>query len=87
MKVAVWDTYVTKKDGTVMHFDILAPDYIKDEKTIYVFGKEYLRSKNQENQLLTARECSFCHIGKATDEMEMGIRQKGYYIVEMQGCE
>ena len=25
MNVAVWDTYVTKKDGNVMHFDIIAP--------------------------------------------------------------
>ena len=32
MHVAVWDTYVTKKDGTVMHFDIIAPVDIKDEK-------------------------------------------------------
>ncbi|UOX35668.1 DUF2024 family protein [Flavobacterium sediminilitoris] len=23
MKVAVWDAYVTHKDGKVMHFDIL----------------------------------------------------------------
>ena len=35
MKVAVWDTYVTKKDGAVMHFDILAPEDIKDENTIH----------------------------------------------------
>ena len=30
MKIAVWDTYVTKNDGQIMHFDILAPDDIKD---------------------------------------------------------
>ena len=41
MQVAVWDTYVTKKDGAVMHFDIIAPDHIRDEKTIHAFGKEY----------------------------------------------
>jgi len=28
MKVAVWDTYVTKKDGSVMHFDIIVPEEI-----------------------------------------------------------
>lgn len=38
MKIAVWDTYVTKKDGTVMHFDIITPDTIKDEQIIYSFG-------------------------------------------------
>ena len=45
MKVAVWDTYVIRKDGAVMHFDILAPEDIKDENTIHSFGKEYLQSK------------------------------------------
>ena len=30
MEVAVWDTYVKKKDGTVMHFDILAPSHQRD---------------------------------------------------------
>ena len=43
MKVAVWDTYVTKRDGTVMHFDIITPNHIKDEKTIHTFGKKYLQ--------------------------------------------
>lgn len=86
MQVAVWDTYITKKDGTIMHFDIIAPDHIKDEKTIHSFGKEYLRSKEQESQSLTARECSFCHIEKATDEMTASIQQKGYYIIEMENC-
>ena len=58
----------------------------KDEKTIHTFGKEYLLSKNQENQPLTAKECSFCHIEKATDEIELSIQQRGYYIIEMQNC-
>ncbi|RYD82581.1 MAG: DUF2024 family protein [Sphingobacteriales bacterium] len=38
MQVAVWDTYVTKKDGSVMHFDIIAPSTIKDEATIFAYG-------------------------------------------------
>ncbi|AEI51371.1 DUF2024 family protein [Runella slithyformis] len=86
MQVAVWDTYVTKKDGSVMHFDIIAPDHIKDSTIIYTFGKDYLQSKNQGNQPLTAKECNFCHIEKATDEMVLSIQQKGYYIIEMQNC-
>ena len=40
MQVAVWDTYVTKKDGSVMHFDIVAPYAIKDEVIIQEYGKE-----------------------------------------------
>jgi len=87
MQVAIWDTYVTKKDGTIMHFDIVAPEHISNEEIIYTFGKEYLLSKNQENQPLTAKECVFCHIENASDDMILGIQQKGYFIIEMQNCE
>lgn len=86
MQVAVWDTYVTKKDGVVMHFDIITPAHIKDEETIHTFGRKYLLSKNQENQPLTANECSFCHIEEATGEMVSGIRERGYYIIEIENC-
>lgn len=86
MQVAVWDTYVTKKDGSRMHFDIVAPNEIKNEKIIYTFSKEYLQSKDQGGQFLSAKECSFCHIEKATAEMEISIRQKGYFIIEMENC-
>jgi hypothetical protein len=48
MKVAVWDTYATKKDGSVMQFDIIVPEEIKVEESIHSFGKEYLKSKEQE---------------------------------------
>lgn len=86
MQVAVWDTYVTKKDGSVMHFDILAPSEINNPDTIYGFGLQYLQLKNQEGQPLSSKECAFCHIEKATHEMMLTIQKQGYYIVEMQGC-
>lgn len=86
MKVAVWDTYVTKSNGTIMHFDIVAPAEIKDETIIHQYGKEYLKTKDQSGQILSANECSFCHIEIASKEMVSAIGQKGYYIIEMQGC-
>jgi hypothetical protein len=86
MKVAVWDTYVSKADGSVMHFDIIAPDYIKDEKIIHTFGKEYLQSKQLHSLTLTSRECQFCHVEHASEPMIKSIQEKGYYILEMQNC-
>ena len=86
MQVAVWDTYVTKKDSCIMHFDIIAPDHIKDENKILTFGKDYLLSKNQQSQTLTSKECSFCHIEQANDEMLEAIEKQGYYVIEMEGC-
>ena len=86
MKVAVWDTYVTRKDGQVMHFDILVPVDVRNEETIFTFGKNYLQSKNEEGQALSANESQFCHVEQASDEMVASIQQKGYYIIEMQNC-
>lgn len=86
MKVAVWDTYVTKKDGSVMHFDIIVPEEIKDEETIYSYGKVYLKQKGQEGQVLTSRECNFCHVETVKPHWEEGISQQGYYIYEMENC-
>jgi len=86
MKVAVWDTYVTKKDGTIMHFDILAPENIKDTIVIYNYGKDYLKSKGQEGQPLTSKECRFCHIENLRPQWEADIKKKGYFIIEMENC-
>ncbi|HLW09060.1 MAG TPA: DUF2024 family protein [Fermentimonas sp.] len=86
MQVAVWDTYVTKKDGKVMHFDIIAPVETNDPNQIYKYGREYLKSKGQEGQPLTSEECKFCHIEALKPENEAEIREKGYYILEMENC-
>lgn len=86
MKVAVWDTYVTRKDGSIMHFDIIVPDTLKDETIIHTFGKDYLQSKSQDGPPLTAKECCFCHIEAATAEMEDAVSEKGYFILEMENC-
>lgn len=86
-KISVWDTYVTKKNGQIMHFDILAPAEIKDPRIIYNYGKEYLKSKGQEGQSLTAKECQFCHVETLSPKWEKDIQEQGFFIIEMEGCE
>ncbi|MCO5240880.1 MAG: DUF2024 family protein [Chitinophagaceae bacterium] len=86
MKVAVWDTYVTKKDGSVMHFDIIVPSHITDAAMIYRYGKEYLETKGQESQPLASEECRFCHIETVKPQQEAEIDKRGYYIYEMENC-
>ena len=39
LKVSVYDTYVPKKQGGVMHFDILVDSKESDIDKIYGFGK------------------------------------------------
>lgn len=87
MQVAVYDTYVTKKDGSIMHFDILVPDVVTNKEMVYKFGHEYLATKAQAGQPLTAEECRFCHIEQPTEDMLEVISAQGYYIIEMQGCQ
>lgn len=70
-----------------MHFDIIAPVEVKDAAVIYGFGKKYLRSKGQEGQDLAAKQCRLCHIETLKPEWEEDIRNQGYFIIEMEGCE
>lgn len=86
MKVAVWDTYVTKKGGAIMHFDILAPADIRDTSIIFRYGAEYLASKGQGGQPLTANECRFCHVEAVRPDWESDLTTKGYHIIEMENC-
>lgn len=87
MKTAVWDTYVTKKDGSVMHFDIIVPELVKDPAQIYGYGKEYLKTKGEEGQPLTASESRFCHIEPMRPASEASIKERGYDIIEMENCQ
>jgi hypothetical protein len=87
MKVTVWDTYVTKKDGTVMHFDIIAPESVKDTAVIYNYGKMYLKRKGQGGQALSTKECRRCHVRDIQPQWEADIKNQGYYILEMENCD
>jgi hypothetical protein len=86
MKIAVWDTYLTKKNGVEMHFDILAPEDIKDTAIIYNYGVEYLKSKGLEALSITSKECRFCHVESMRTQWELDIKSKGFYIIEMENC-
>ena len=85
-KVNVWDTYVTKKNGEIMHFDIIAPVEITDTSKIYNYGKDYLKNKGQEGQPLSSKQCKLCHIETLQPIWETEINNKGYFIIEMEGC-
>lgn len=85
MSAAVFDTYVTRKDGILMHFDIIVPENTPFEQVVG-FGKIYLAEKGQAGQPLTASECRFCHIEQASEPVSAAFAERGYYIFEMQGC-
>ncbi|MBL7711023.1 MAG: DUF2024 family protein [Chitinophagaceae bacterium] len=84
MQVAVWDTYVKTRSGSVLHFDIIVPDTLKDAGHIYGFGKQYLQSIGEGKSELSMEQCRFCHIESPTAEMLSAIGDKGYYILAME---
>lgn len=86
MKVAVWDTYVKRKDGLIMHFDIIVPEETRDEAIIYGYGKDYLFSKGQGELILSSKQCQFCHIEEVKSQWVDEISRNGYYIYEMENC-
>ena len=85
MECAVYDTYVTKKDGRIMHFDVIVEANTPHEKAIE-YGKEYLNSVEQGGQKMTQEECQFCHIQEAPPVVAKDIQNSGFYIQKMEGC-
>lgn len=85
MQCAVYDTYVEKKDGKTMHFDVIVEENTREEKAIE-YGKQYLESMGQGGQRMTQEECRFCHIQEAQPVVERDITSRGYYIQKMEGC-
>lgn len=84
MKVAVWDTYAKAKDGRVLHFDIIVPEYLTNASTIFQYGKEYLASLGEAESEIHSKNCQFCHIEEPSEDVKKAIQQKGYYIYRME---
>jgi hypothetical protein len=85
MQCAVYDTYVTKKDGKIMHFDVVVEANTPHEKAV-TYGKKFLESVGEGEQRMTQEECQFCHIQQAPAMIEADIQSSGYYIQKMEGC-
>lgn len=85
MKISVYDTYVPKENNQVMHFDILIEENDSLENA-YKYGKNYLNDKGISDYQLTTKECNFCHMESAPEEVERETKEKGYFIIEMENC-
>ena len=85
MQCAVYDTYVTKKDGKIMHFDVIVEASTPQEKAIE-YGKEFLEQVDQGDQTMTQEECQFCHVQEAPPIVAKDIESRGYFIQKMEGC-
>ncbi|MBS4035364.1 MAG: DUF2024 family protein [Ignavibacterium sp.] len=83
MKAAVWDSYIKKDNGNVLHFDVVVPDSRSETAIVYKYAYEYLKSQGIDDVEINVKNCQFCHIETLTDKMISDIESKGFYIIEM----
>ncbi|GIK57389.1 MAG: hypothetical protein BroJett015_30520 [Chloroflexota bacterium] len=85
MNCDVFDTYVTRPDGQLMHFDVIVPTDTEPEMAL-AFGQAYLAAIGVTDSTLTAERCRFCHVEQAMPEVEQAVTRQGYFILAMEGC-
>lgn len=89
MKIAVFDTYVSRPDGRTMHFDVLVRDNEPDKQPdiVYAHARRYLVSKGMHAEALQTEQCRFCHIESASSSVENEINRSGFAILELGNCD
>lgn len=85
MKIDVYDTYATFKDGGIIHFDVFLPSG-GSKKTALQYARAFLKSIGEEADALKSERCNFCHTEIAHTAVEAEIAQSGHYILQMEGC-
>lgn len=84
MNIHVYDTYVKAKDGRTMHFDVFTA--VRDDQKAIEFAKHWLTSIGENEAQVTSKECNFCHVQGASDDVVAAINKDGYFIYKMEGC-
>ena len=87
MKIAVFDSYATRPDGRVMHFDVLVREADRQIEQVLQFGRRYLVAKGVPSATLSAQVCRFCHIESATATVQLAVEQDGFAIIELGNCD
>ena len=85
MKVAIWDIHAIKKDGGIIHFEIIVPNDIKNVALVYEYYRGFFKTKKLRIKLSSVEYCIH-HREVAASEIISVIKEKGYYIIEKEGC-
>ena len=68
-----------------MHFDVLV-EFGGDKFMAYDHAKAWLESIGEKGGQLRQDMCNYCHCEVAPAHIASAIRDKGYYILQMEGC-
>lgn len=85
MKIDVYDTYATSKEGKTIHFDVFLPTG-GDQETALDFAKVFLKTIDESADAVTSERCNFCHSEAASPLVKQTIKEQGHYILQMEGC-
>jgi hypothetical protein len=85
MQLDVFNTYVTRDDGVVMHFDVLMPKGSASEHA-QSNALDWLQTIGITANQVLLDSCQYCHSEDATPEIERDVQQQGYFILQMEGC-
>lgn len=85
MKIDVYDTYARDNEGKKIHFDVLVESKTTKDQA-YQYALEFIKSIGSNNISLEQNMCNFCHSELSDDHTTEEIKQKGYSILQMEGC-
>ncbi len=85
MKIDVYDSYAQTRQGHVMHFDVFVETNTSAEQALQ-YGKNWLESIGENAAGLNQSHCNFCHSEVANPEVQLSIKNDGYFILQMEGC-
>ena len=85
MKIDVYDTYATSKNGNMIHFDVFVEHGALGSRA-FNYAKQFIKEIGEDENALTQSRCNFCHTEVARPHIQETIRREGYYILQMEGC-
>jgi hypothetical protein len=83
--VYVFDTYATRPNGRIMHFDVVLPE--NDAAKALAAARHWLASIGAADTEVRAERCCYCHSEPTAPEaMRKDIESQGYAIYKLEGC-
>ncbi len=85
MKIDVYDSYARADNGGMIHFDVFVEQGTAKEKA-FEYGRFWLTKVGENPDGLDQSRCNYCHSEQANPDIENSIQEKGFYILQMEGC-
>lgn len=85
MKIDVYNTYASHPEHGLLHFDVLLPEGGTQQEA-ESSALLWLNEIGIRPNCIRLDQCSYCHSEISIPEMENALNQKGYAILQLEGC-